>query len=242
VNAFVFRHLHLGDKLVSCIALQSLAVQMESRIGVGGCGEAKTLVESLGLDMLEWKEGLEPAGKNLRLMDFFSFLSGAKIPFFTSLSFAVDFEPPKIERICLPKFDVPRSEITLFQFDSRSPNENKRRLTRKECMHFLCRKARFRPLGIGGRDTKKELPHEYLLGGLKFIIQSMKSAGQFVGVDSGMSHIAGVLGIPSDIYLMHTNESDIRTVERFYREFYPNTICSHDFSTDGGRVPRLKIF
>lgn len=242
MRAFVFRYLHLGDKLASCLVLQSMADKMGSKIKVGGCESIKSLIDGIGLGMLEWTESLAPMEKTLRLMDVFGFLSEARIPFFTTPSFAVDFEPPKIDRIRLPKLEVAKAEVTLFQFDSRSTNENKKRLSRRESMRFIRSKAKFKPIGVGGVDTKRELPFEYNLGGLRHVINLIKSASQFVGVDSGMSHIAGVFGVPSDICLMHTERSDVLMVERFYKECYPNTVCSHDFSNGWRRMPRLKIF
>jgi hypothetical protein len=240
--ASLFDYLHLGDKITCCIALQSLGVQENSTIEVHGCEAVEDLISGLGLDRLTWRRGFVPLGRDLCLMDLFAFLDGTEIPFFTSPSISVDFQPPKINNIQIPVQNAGLGRVTLFQFDSRSTNENKKKLSRSESMIFLKKKSRFKAMGIGGHDTKKDLPYEYKLGDLPWIIETMRDAGQFVGVDSGMSHIAGALGVPSDIYLMHKKEKDVKIVERFYKEFYPNTNCTHDFSRCGERMPKVKIF
>ena len=240
--ASLFDYLHLGDKIVCCIALQSLGSQENSTIEVHGCEAVKNIISGLGLDRLTWGGGFVPLRRDLRLADLFGFLDGAEIPFFVIPSISVEFQPPKINNIQIPVQNAGLGRVTIFQFDSRSTNENKKKLSRSESMIFLKKKSRFKAMGIGGHDTKRDLPYEYKLGDLQWIIETMRDAGQFVGVDSGMSHIAGALGVPSDIYLMHKKEKDVKIVERFYKEFYPNTNCTHDFSCCGGRMPRVKIF
>lgn len=242
MRASLFSHLHLGDKVACCLAMHSLAEHLDATIKVRGCDAVRELVRGLGMHRLEWEEGPTAGGTNLCLADLFCFLEGARIPFFTSPSISVDFEAKKMDAAALPSFDGPKGDLTLFQFDSRSQNDNKKRLSRKESMNFLKSKAKFKAVGVGGLETRRDLPYDYELGDLRWIIGRMKSAGQFVGVDSGMSHIAGALGVPSDIYLMHKEEFDVRMVERFYGEFYPKTRCEHDFSGRAGRLPRLKIF
>lgn len=220
-----------------------MAEQEEWNINVRGCESVSDIVDVLKLDRLHWCGGFEKQKKDVNLSQLFEFLDGANIPFFTSPSISLSFAPPKITAMTKrASSDGRRQPKTLFQFDSRSTNENKKRLSRKESMMFLKSKAKFRAIGVGGVETKRELPYEYFLGNLRQIIDEMKSAAQFVGVDSGMSHIAGALGLPSDVYLMHTSEPEVRMVERFYKEFYPNTRCSHDFSRPEGRTPQLKIF
>lgn len=241
--ASLFNHLHLGDKVACCLALQSMAEQEEWNINIRGCESVRDIVEGLNLDRLIWCGGFEQQETEVNLSQLFDFLEGASIPFFASPSMSLNFRPPKMKaRTTRSALGIRRQPKTLFQFDSRSTNENKKRLSRKESMMFLKSKSKFRAIGVGGVETKRELPYEYFLGNLRQIIDEMKSASQFVGVDSGMSHMAGALGLPSEIYLMHTSEQEVRMVDRFYKEFYPNTRCSHDFSASGGRNPPFKIF
>lgn len=239
--ASLFDHLHLGDKVVCCLILQAIAEERKATIKVRGSEVVGDIVQGLGLDGLDWEDGHTRLNRTLCIAEFFDFLADARIPFFTSPSLSVDFDPPKLSGVPVCPIRRGSEDISFFQFDSRSQNDNKKRLSRKESMYFLKSKARFRAVGIGGTDTKKELPYEYQLGNLRWIINRMKSASQFVGVDSGMSHIAGALGVPSEIYLMHKKEQDVRMVERFYGKFYPNTRCTHDFSHQRRRLPIIKI-
>lgn len=234
-------NLHLGDKLACCLSLYSLAEHLNDKIKVRGCNVVRELVSGLCMDRLEWEHGTTNEA-TASLSDFFCFLEGARIPFFTTPSVNIDFKIYKMNEARLPSFHAPRDEITLFQFDNRSQCNKKKKLSRKECMIFLKEKAKFKAVGVGGHETKRELPYDYELGDLKWIIEKMKLAGQFVGVDSGMSHIAGVLGVPSDIYIIHKEEFDVRMLEHFYREFYPNVRCDHDFSKMSLRPLKLKIF
>jgi len=230
---------HLGDKIASCVILNSLARQAGRTIKVGACADLRDIIEVLRLEALEFDNQARGSGFEYSIGELTG-VTDSDIPFLSNRVINTDF---KIDVRTSPDSHYKRKEwdeVTLFQFDSRSQNEKKRGLTRSQSMWFLKRNSRFRPVGVGGTDTKKCLPYEYRLGDLHAIAAEMCRAGQFVGVDSGMSHIAGVMGVPSRIYLMHVEERDIRAVEKFYALFYPETQCVHDLSS--GRRPGFRIF
>jgi len=131
--------------------------------------------------------------------------------------------------IVLPKCRIKRfgrNNNVYFQFDSRSPrNHGKKPLTPTECRMILSQRSRRSPIAIGGKDTRIYLGgYRYHLGDLFRISKNLLGCRKFIGVDSGMSHLAGTLGVKSEIINMH----DIRSVERelmdFYREMYPSTV------------------
>lgn len=57
---------------------------------------------------------------------------------------------------------------------------------------------------LGGEDTKRYIDGDnviYELGDIDFIIKKLLDCKLFIGVDSGISHLAGCLGINSKIYV-----------------------------------------
>ncbi len=96
----------------------------------------------------------------------------------------------------------------LCQFDSRFLKHNTHIDVTNEEIKIWIRKLsdnkniRF----IGGKDTKIYI-NNYIfeLGDIDFIIQKLMSCKKFVGLDSGMSHLAGALGIPCETIVLVPN-------------------------------------
>lgn len=241
MKASIVKWAHLGDKIVACIILWNLARKIGQEIEVCGDEVVSCLISDLNLEGLVAGEfDSKSLPSELSIGEFFDFSKKCGLPFFSSKIMKIDFNPAfELKDIELPKFDCLKKDLTLFQFDSRSTGDFKKNLSRLECNYMIKKYARHRPVGIGGEDTRKKLPYEYKLGNLQLIIKELMSARQFVGIDSGMSHLAGVLGVPSVLRLIHTSR-DVMTVERFYNFFYSNVVCLHDFGSP--RKPSIKIF
>lgn len=90
-----------------------------------------------------------------------------------------------------------REEITLVQFDGRSGGQ----WQRSSLLRFL-RLYQGRKIAVlGGPDTGAYLgpDFEYRKGDLGFLVRQLLACGKFVGADSGIAHLACVLGLEVDI-------------------------------------------
>jgi hypothetical protein len=74
---------------------------------------------------------------------------------------------------------------------------------------------------LGGSNTTRYLGDHfrYQLGDVRFLITQMLRCKHFLGTDSGMSHLAGVLGVRSKVIILHGQEC----ISRFYATMYPAT-------------------
>ena len=134
------------------------------------------------------------------------------------------FEP--LKSFILPKIRMPVSEkmnYTCFQFDSRSPNSNKPMLTFQDISRAVRIFGNEKSFAIGGQESRHyfpERPTHYasLYDQAKFLLSSKS----FFGVDSGMSHLAGTLGIDGDIIMQSTCPSFFDSIEFAYKLMYPS--------------------
>lgn len=225
INASIEYGAHLGDKIMSCIILYSISFKLNEKISVSCCEDTKIIIE-----LLEFRDKIVPNDRPATLpnLSFKSFLPMLKhsavkclsIPFIHIESYC------ELDSLEIPRQKkYPKKEITYFQVDNRSHHSSKKSLSARQKINFINKKSRFDPVGIGGLDTQMDMPFNYELGNLDHIVNKMKSASQFVGVDSGMSHVAGVLGISSEIFITHRNRQDINDIQLLYSMLYKNSIC-----------------
>lgn len=126
----------------------------------------------------------------------------------------------------LPKTTKTSSEknITLFQFDSRSlhpKNKTKLSLLKYEMALNILKDKESVSMGVGGKETKPYLKHEFLLGNLSEITENLLACKKFVGVDSGISHLAGTLGISASVICLFDTEPFLSEIKQMYNLFYP---------------------
>jgi hypothetical protein len=78
-------------------------------------------------------------------------------------------------------------------------------------------------VAIGGPGTRLYLGGEftYRLGDIRSLVMQMMECKHFLGTDSGMSHLAGVLGIRSKVVVLHGYDC----ISRFYETMYLHTTC-----------------
>jgi hypothetical protein len=111
-----------------------------------------------------------------------------------------------------------REDIVLCQFDSRSAAP----LHPAEIKNALDILAAGRKVAVlGGHDTRHYLgdSFEYRLDTLDGILRQLQRCHHFVGVDSGIAHLAGVLGVPAFVI----NLIDFAVVFSFFGQ-YKNTV------------------
>jgi hypothetical protein len=219
INSGILEESHLGDKIMCCIVLYNQAIKYQSKIKVS-CGEnTKKIINLLGFN-------------DRLIVSNFQFNTNTSIKYFMKglektevfcLNYPLIFFekiPLKIEKSILPPKRLIQGTKTFFQMDNRSHGEFKKPLSKKEKIYWA--RKYDDACGIGGKDTKRMLPFPYELGNLESIICKMREAKKFFGVDSGMSHVAGALGIPSDIIITHTRKKDILDISALYNKLYDN--------------------
>lgn len=120
-------------------------------------------------------------------------------------------------------------KITLIQFDSQSTNLNpnlkfshhfKKPLSYEEMNAAIALFARTKDLAlIGGPNTEPYLDYNCRFGDLSYIVQQLLNCEMFIGCDSGISHLAGLLGIYSVVVPLARFER-----VREYYSTYKNTV------------------
>ncbi len=94
-------------------------------------------------------------------------------------------------------------DIVLFQLDGRSQG----RWTLNTYKRIIANYAGMDVAILGGPDTKPYLGNEfdYRCGDLRFLCEQLLACRKFVGVDSGVAHLACVLGVDVDVFCSPTS-------------------------------------
>jgi hypothetical protein len=237
-KASIWSGCHLGDKIISCLILYSIAAMERRKVLVASCDTTKAIIKNLGLeDGLDSCE-YENRPHEVQYKKFWPFLRDTRVRCLNIKYLHIEGgEIPSPFRITRPVQPyVEKAPVTYFQFDNRSFHQTKKSMTPRQKIRFLRNNSEFTPVGLGGRDTNRDLPFPYELDGLAGLIDRMRSASQFVGVDSGMSHLAGVLGVPSRIFITNTDREGAEDVRKMYGALYETAECQHDFSNPAVRM------
>jgi hypothetical protein len=120
--------------------------------------------------------------------------------------------------------DVTMENVICCQFDSRSHDPPYAAFPER-VLRILALGADIRV--VGGVDTLRYLDdtrYTYELGDLPFLAARLRSCKMFIGCDSGLAHLAGVLGVPSVV----TNYSDFESVFHFFRSYPKSVVISRE--------------
>lgn len=216
----ILKEIQLGDKIVACIIAYNLSILLKEEIEVCGDNIVKILIDGFNLENIYYSKNFQESNK-LAIKDFLPFFKKSKVIFFNRPIIYCDSKH-ELKNIKIKDNISEKKELTYFQFDNRTSNIKKKEYSYKDKLYFLERYAKFKTIGIGGLDTIKELPYDYKLMELKDIIKEICKAKQFIGVDSGMSHLAGFFQIPSFIFVTHSELQDFKDIAYFFDLFYNN--------------------
>lgn len=232
-------HTHLGDVITTLILAHNRAIKNNWIIKIYGPSFIKILFDMFDFRNLNYIHNELKLPANCSFIELIPFkgcelLKSGKViePFLKDkhcfhLKSKKDAEP--ITKIILPKTklkETNKENICCFQFDSRSTYYGKRQLTYQEIINSINKfKKNDKPIGVGGKETTKYNAFDYRLGFLNDIGQTLINSNQFVGTDSGISHLAGLLNVKSNIILTATIERRKKELTEFYNMFYPNTTC-----------------
>ena len=231
---FIDSDRHLGDIIPFIIILNSRSInngwKTDIMCGPSWLDEFFEIFDFKGLNLISTQAGsdfwhLDAATYSI-LTNAFNFPEWAETPYLKQMIYF-----KKINRyanrdftITLPEHKIKKekSRTVLFQFDARSTDDRKKQLTQEE-MNFYIKK--YNPkgaevFGIGGSETGKYLNYDFKLGNLRFISEQMISCEKFIGSDSGMSILAGTLGVRGDVII--TDIDHIKELTNFYNVMYPS--------------------
>ncbi len=227
---------HLGDSISVMTLVHSRALETGERFLLRGPDYLKDLLELFdfcgliydgpcpeGDVMLQPIINLMPKFEEGPLRDNRSKVRFLNAGMYQTINW--DYRHPNSIHLPAMKFASDKQNLVCFQFDSRSLHYGKPEISDKEARGFL-RRFSFqyeKVMGIGGPDTEKYLPEfDFFLGELKQLARCMASSGLFVGIDSGMSHLAGLCRTKGEILITHVREMDYVDLVEFYNRMYPS--------------------
>lgn len=213
----------LGDAIAIVYALENLGRQRGIRFGVCFDGIFDPIEPFFLNHVFRSNGGLDLVGKVAERrsvnQDFGGlFFGGFFIP--SVLDFMVvnfGYEPLASLPI-RPKVETSRSDIVFAQMDGRCARVQGRDISTRQKKNIVSKTKNVRLLG--GPETERYLGEEYLYEKANFLraTELMASAKMFVGTDSGMSHLAGFMGIRSKVYVL----GNIESLKTYYRMSYRN--------------------
>jgi hypothetical protein len=111
-----------------------------------------------------------------------------------------------------------------FQYDSRNNyHYHAKEMHKKDLEDFIKKFKRKNLYGIGGYDTKKYLDRPFDIRELKTNAELLLGCKEFVGVDSGMSHLACSLKVKTTLINLHKSHVVAESINQMYRSLYPKT-------------------
>jgi ADP-heptose:LPS heptosyltransferase len=201
----------LGDQLATVYSLENFGRQKKIKSYIcGGLGEYITNIFQLEFvlfeknetnSMLNRKVNSKPYLKNYPKSGYAHYIVRL-LNLLASMGYNhYETEPLKLKEKIIEK--QPKNMEVLGQFDSRFAKRHNFEINEIQISRILKTFLNKEKITmIGGKETKKYKDHNYFLGNLKELTSMVATSKKFIGVDSGMSHLAGVLGIESHVVLL----------------------------------------
>ena len=224
MESFMLCNMHLGDTINFVNAIYSLAIQENFYAII----YTKNLVVKQLLDIFDYDERIELSKINSLLkypLTFSNIFEGFCIGGWCQKSLGrMTITPVKITNFVLPKNkigNVDKKNYKCFQLNSFSCGPRKRHFNFSEIKNIIKLFGNENSYYIGRPETKIYLPDvqvhfSNLFEQSKFLLGSQG----FFGIDSGMSHLAGSLGLSGDIVIQGNYHA--KNVQDWYNFMYPS--------------------
>lgn len=131
---------------------------------------------------------------------------------------------PSLRRFDLPRHRIRKSHVTnnsCFHMHGNSEQHNKPRLKDWEAEAFLRLFCDSDSVQVGGPGDRAVRGYRNHLSDIGRQCEFMLGCRSFKGVDSGMSHLAGTLGMEGDVVVQAEEEGYFRCVEKSFNFMYP---------------------
>ncbi len=220
------RKMHLGDLIVFINAIYSLALQEDFYAEVA-CKNWRTVKELLEIFDYEGRIKLVPRKKGLQHRLYFTTIfSDMCVGYWCPRTMGyMSFKPVKIINYKLPNHklgNVQKKNYQCYQLNCFSCGPHKRSLRFNEIKKIIQKFDDGNSYYIGKPNTRLIIPNiKTHFANLKDQALFLLGAKSFFGIDSGMSHLAGVLKIPSDVVIQRIWRKDM--VKKWYNFMYPTS-------------------
>jgi hypothetical protein len=216
---------HLGDTVTILNLCYNRCLANDWQMDVFGPRYIQELLAIFDYRPLRYAGASADRDHVCRAIDFLPLSGPAVVPFLRGTHFTlIPLLPAKLpSSITLPTLRKPRvpNSTLFFQFDSRTIHPNKLPVTEEVMNKMVLDQG----VGLGGKETVPYLKdRRFETGNLEFIVNRL-AGGRFVGIDSGLSHLAGTAKVPGDVYINHTLEPHASELQAFYRVSYPSLVC-----------------
>lgn len=212
VKSYFLENYSLGDLAATLYSLENMGMQRDEEIVVQINGSNSNLYECFDFKHVRLGESDNNFNEILK-SNHVDFCKRSHCGYFYKnynfisvlLNHLVNFfgYDPKLSKPIVPKKGTigESSGKVYVQFDGRTTSRQNRDMklfqkinVLKDIPDWSC---------LGGTDTVKYLGREasYELGDIHFIVGRLSSSKGFVGCDSGISHIAGCMGVESKVYI-----------------------------------------
>jgi hypothetical protein len=234
MNVLINKNRHIGDAIAIINTIYNISLEKNIKFNIYGAYYIKELTDVFNYCNLKYCGTPDDVFENNSSISEFLHINKTNVPFLSNKHFFIDNKiQHKIKKIEMPKNKIKlckKNENILFQFDSRTIHENKIKINDEKINQMLLLKhENCNKFGIGGKDTKPYTNKQFILGNIKEISESLNCCKYFIGIDSGISHIAGTLGVNGLVLINHLLEQHCQELKMFYQLYYTSfeikTIC-----------------
>lgn len=218
------RYMHLGDIITTFNILYNLGLQKNLQFEISGQNPDvyKQLIKIFDYknyfifkDFCPWKFGFE----TLFFSDFLPY-------YYLNMCLGIGTVGKiKLKSCCLPKCKInvqKTDDFLCFQFKCRSV-ESRKSFTNENIKHSFEKFEIKKSICIGGLETQKYINNrDVFFAELPELADKLLQSSGFFGIDSGMSHLAGSLGLPCDVVVQAKYDDFFWDVKRAFEFMYPS--------------------
>lgn len=235
------RYMHLGDIITSFNILYNLGLQYDLHFEI--CGQNPDVYKHLfhifdyrnhirRLEFCPWKEGY-------KTLYFSNFLKDHYLNVCMGIG---TVSAKRLNGFCLPtcKLNVSKlDDFLCFHFQCRSVEERKS-FDSENIKHAFKKFEIKKSICIGGNETKKYIhDRDAYFGDLSSLACKLLESSGFFGIDSGMAHLAGTLGVQGDVIIQAKYEHFFMNVKNSFEFMYPSMVIHSKNSI--AKIPVVKI-
>ncbi len=210
----------LGDMCATVYTLENWGRLENIDHEVCGSEIFKELLSLIKPKHVKWTDDRR---NSIKIADHMKSFSDHWIAVYDKILSAHNFDPSVCQPLKCDLEPYPVEEYTMIQLDGRSSKARGHSISSYNMKKLAAKYCKGHIAILGGVETEDYWPEpvRYFRGNLEYIIRCLLGCKAFFGCDSGLSHLAGMLGVPCKIFIL-VPEVDI--IKHFYR-IYPTMQC-----------------